>query len=584
MEGTEFGRYRLLDLLGRGGMGEVWRARDTLTNRVVALKVLLAQFANDPTFQQRFLREAQTAAALNEPHIVPIHNYGEIDGRLFVDMRLIEGQDLQELLESGPLAVSRAVRIIEQVAMALEAAHEVGLVHRDVKPSNVRVAKFDFTYLIDFGIARTAADAGLTGTGNTIGTWHYMAPERFNTGQAGTRSDVYALACVLHECLTGARPFPGDSMQQQITGHLMSPPPRPSEARRELSPAFDEVIARGMAKDPNDRYPTAIALARAALAAADTPTAAADPTTGRYRPLTPAPRAATTSQPPGPHAPQPYPTPPPIPYPTPPPARYPTPMPYPTPQPPSAAPTGGSKRSRTPLVIGGAIVAVIAVVAAIIGVVAMTGSSGRDEPAPSSTVRAQVPRSPDPTSTDPTTATTEAPAPGEPQPTIATYIADNGITETAVRKGDPGAPVIGLPVPAGWAVATSPPEWAYDAIVSTDAAYQDDPPAIFAIMSKLEGADAEQLLAHAPGELMNLLDYQGGTGESSELDGYSAVVLAGTFTGDNGAPRSIAQKTVVIPASDEIYVLQLNANGPEGAQAILDAATATVDAETTITF
>ena len=584
MEGTEFGRYRLLDLLGRGGMGEVWRARDTLTNRVVALKVLLAQFANDPTFQQRFLREAQTAAALNEPHIVPIHNYGEIDGRLFVDMRLIEGQDLQELLESGPLAVSRVVRIIEQVAMALEAAHEVGLVHRDVKPSNVRVAKFDFTYLIDFGIARTAADAGLTGTGNTIGTWHYMAPERFNTGQAGTRSDVYALACVLHECLTGARPFPGDSMQQQITGHLMSPPPRPSEARRELSPAFDDVIVRGMAKDPNDRYPTAIALARAALAAADTPTAAPDPTTSRYRPVTPPPRAATTSHPPGPQAPQPYPTPPPIPYPTPPPARYPTPMPYPTPQPPSAAPTGGPERSRTPLVIGGAIVAVIAVVAAIIGVVAMTGSSDRDEPSPSSTVRAQVPRSPDPTSTDPTAATTEAPAPGEPQPTIATYIADNGITETAVRKGDPGAPVIGLPVPADWAVATSPPEWAYDAIVSTDAAYQDDPPAIFAIMSKLEGADAEQLLAHAPGELMNLLDYQGGTGESSELAGYSAVVLAGTFTGDNGAPRSIAQKTVVIPASDAIYVLQLNANGPAGAQAILDAATATVDADTTITF
>jgi serine/threonine protein kinase len=157
VEGTPFGRYRLIELLGRGGMGEVWRAHDTETDRIVAIKVLPAQWAEDETFQERFRREAHAAARLNEPHVVPIHGYGEIDGRLYVDMRLIEGQDLQTILADGPLPPARAVLIIEQVARALNAAHKVGLVHRDVKPSNILVDEFDFAYLIDFGIARVAS-------------------------------------------------------------------------------------------------------------------------------------------------------------------------------------------------------------------------------------------------------------------------------------------------------------------------------------------------------------------------------------------------------------------------------------------
>src|SRR5580693_1740886 len=178
VEGTPFGRYRLIELLGRGGMGEVWRAHDTSTNRIVAIKLLPPHLAQDDMFVKRFRREAEAAARLNSPHIIPIHDYGEIDGRLYVNMRLVEGRDLQEVLADGPLEPGRAVRIVEQVAKALHAAHKIGLVHRDVKPSNILLDEDDFAYLIDFGIARAADETRLTGTGGVIGSWPYMSPER----------------------------------------------------------------------------------------------------------------------------------------------------------------------------------------------------------------------------------------------------------------------------------------------------------------------------------------------------------------------------------------------------------------------
>ena len=267
MDGTPFGRYRLLELLGRGGMGEVWRAFDTATNRVVAVKVLPANLASDPTFEQRFRREAFAAASLADPHVVPIHNFGEIEGRLYVDMRLIEGSDLQTILRDGPLEPGRAVGVVEQVASALNAAHRIGLVHRDVKPSNILVAEDDFAYLIDFGIARAAGETGLTGTGNVIGTWAYLAPERLTSAQTDSRSDIYALACVLHECLTGNQPFPGGSVEQQIAGHLSMPPPKPSLLRRGVPAQMDPVLAKGMAKNPDERYSTTRELAKDARAA-----------------------------------------------------------------------------------------------------------------------------------------------------------------------------------------------------------------------------------------------------------------------------------------------------------------------------
>jgi len=272
VDATPFGHYQLQELLGRGGMGEVYRAYDTNTDRIVAIKVLPPQLANDGTFQQRFRRESQAAAGLNEPHVVPIHGFGEIDGRLYLDMRLIEGRDLGTILKDSdkPPGAAFAVNVVEQVAAALDAAHEAGLIHRDVKPSNILITEHDFAYLIDFGLARTAGEEGVTTAGNTLGTVAYMAPERFEAGYADPRSDVYALTCVLYECLTASRPYPADSLEQQITRHLVSPPPRPSATEEKLA-AFDDVIAKGMAKESDERYQTAGDLAAAARRALNAP-------------------------------------------------------------------------------------------------------------------------------------------------------------------------------------------------------------------------------------------------------------------------------------------------------------------------
>jgi serine/threonine kinase PknH len=289
VDGTPFGRYRLVELIGQGGMGEVWRAHDTDTDRIVAIKLLPAHFSKNEDFQRRFRREAHAAARLDSPHVIPIHNYGEIDGRLYVDMRLIKGRDLQTVLADGPLEPSRAVRIIEQIAIALHAAHEVGLMHRDVKPSNILLDKNDFAYLIDFGIARAADETRLTKTGNTIGTFHYIAPERLS-GELGedARADIYALACVLYECLTGRTPFAGDDMARLVAAHLNTPPPQPSTAKPDLPPQLDQVIATGMAKDPDQRYATTVELADAARDAITVPIPAPTPSPAPEPPTVPA--------------------------------------------------------------------------------------------------------------------------------------------------------------------------------------------------------------------------------------------------------------------------------------------------------
>ncbi len=296
--GTEsFGHYELQGLLGRGGMGQVYRAHDSVTDRVVALKVLPAHLAEDTEFQQRFRREARIAASLTDPHMVPIHSYGEIDGRLYVDMRLIEGRDLMHYIaeNGGRLNPERAVAVVEQVAAALDTAHEVGLIHRDIKPSNILVSNRDFIYLIDFGLARTAADTALTHTGHTMGTMAYMAPERFR-GMTDHRADVYALACVLYECLTGHLPYPGDTFEEQLNAHLNTPPPRASFTAPGVPPALDDVVARGMAKDVEQRYQTAIELAQAARAALTSPS----DTASWSAPAAPAPQAPAARRGPAP--------------------------------------------------------------------------------------------------------------------------------------------------------------------------------------------------------------------------------------------------------------------------------------------
>lgn len=265
MAEEQFGRYRLEELLGRGGMGEVYRAYDEDRHRTVALKRLPPALSVDDEFQARFRYESELTARLRDPHIIPIHDFGEIDGRLFIDMRLVDGKDLDEVIRAGgPLEPERAVRIIAQVASALDAAHADGLVHRDVKPSNILLAEDDFVYLVDFGVARAVAGAApLTATGDTVGTMDYMAPERF-AGRAGdSRADVYSLTCVLYQALTGRKPYPVTGHPAMIHAHLNLEPPAPSE-HVTVPARLDEVIAKGMAKDPDDRYQRAGELAEAA--------------------------------------------------------------------------------------------------------------------------------------------------------------------------------------------------------------------------------------------------------------------------------------------------------------------------------
>lgn len=270
--GTTFGPYELRSLIGVGGMGEVYRAYDTVKDRMVAVKLLRAEMAADPSFQERFRRESRVAARLQEPHVIPVHDWGNIGGVLYIDMRLVEGTNLKDVLrQGGPIDPARAASIVTQVASALDAAHADGLIHRDIKPENVLLTPNDFAYLVDFGIAHAGGDSGLTMTGAAIGSCAYMAPERFTGGQVGPQVDVYALACLLHESLTGRPPFPVSDLGQLMSAHMLSPPPRPSAARRGLNPSFDEVIARGMAKQPGARFRSAGELGGAATAAAALP-------------------------------------------------------------------------------------------------------------------------------------------------------------------------------------------------------------------------------------------------------------------------------------------------------------------------
>jgi serine/threonine protein kinase, bacterial len=266
-EGEQFGPYQLRRLVGRGGMGDVYEAEDTRRERIVALKLMSETLSRDPVFRARMQREARTAGRLQEPHVVPIHDFGEIDGQIYVDMRLIDGVDVATMLARyGPMTPPRAVAIVRQIGSALDAAHAAGVTHRDVKPENILVSKDDFAYLVDFGIASASSDEKLTQLGTTVGTFKYMAPERFTDADVTYRADIYALACVLYECLTGSTPYRGDQVSV-MSAHLNQAIPRPSAVRPGIPAAFDHVIACGMAKNPADRYATCGDLSTAAYAA-----------------------------------------------------------------------------------------------------------------------------------------------------------------------------------------------------------------------------------------------------------------------------------------------------------------------------
>lgn len=265
------GPYRLDGELGRGGMGEVYRAYDERRQRTVALKLLSPSFSADDSFRERFRRESLVAASLNSPHSVPIHDFGAIGDRLFIDMRLIEGRSLYALLAEGPLTPSRAVSVLSQVGEVLSEAHGAGIIHRDIKPSNILVTENDFAYLLDFGIAHSLAStsqAGLTQTGMLVGTFGYIAPERLEGADYDARADVYSLGCVLAEMLTGQRPYARfASAASLMRAHLMEPVEVPSAINPAVPIALDAVVARAMAKAPDDRYSSVEELCQHAMAA-----------------------------------------------------------------------------------------------------------------------------------------------------------------------------------------------------------------------------------------------------------------------------------------------------------------------------
>jgi serine/threonine-protein kinase len=250
-------------------MSVVYIAEQIRLGRKVALKVLTTELAWDEQFRERFVRESHIAAAIDHPNIIPIYDAGEADGLLYIAMRFVEGPDLKEILKRGNLGLGRTIFLIEQLASALDSAHRHSLVHRDVKPGNILLEEStDHVYLTDFGVAKQTTARGLTSTGHFLGTVEYAAPEQIEGGQVDARTDVYALGCVLYECLTGSPPFSQGTEHAVLHAHLVDPPPSVSRVRPELPLAFDGVIATAMAKDPDERYSSCGELARAARNAA----------------------------------------------------------------------------------------------------------------------------------------------------------------------------------------------------------------------------------------------------------------------------------------------------------------------------
>ena len=306
--GERFGDFEIHGVAGEGGMGIVYRATQISLGRLVALKVISPEIANQPDFQARFEHESRLAASIDHPHVVSIYAAGEHEGQAYIAMQWVDGRSLHDALRGGGLDPDRAVIIVAQIAGALDAAHATGLLHRDVKPANIilrSLAGGDHAYLTDFGVAKRT-DVGVTGltrTGHIVGTLTYMAPEQIRGDPGDGRSDLYSLGCVLFESLAGRQPFERSHEAAVMFAHVNDPRPVVSELRPELGTRFDAVVQRAMAIEPADRYPTGSELAAAANVARLGPAAPTAPgpaptAPGETRPAATAPPATPPPAPP----------------------------------------------------------------------------------------------------------------------------------------------------------------------------------------------------------------------------------------------------------------------------------------------
>jgi serine/threonine-protein kinase len=273
--GSDFAGYRIDVVLGRGGMGEVYKAENPRLGTALALKVLNVDLTGNEIFRERFIREARAAASLDHPNVIPVFDVDEHDGIPYIAMRYVEGRDLKTVIQQeGPLSVERTLALLEPVASALDWAHPRGLIHRDVKPANILIeeragARSDHVYLSDFGVAKSGITQGLTSPDEFVGTIEYVAPEQIRGKKLDGRSDIYALGCIVFECLSGVVPFDRDSAVSLMYAHLEEPPPRLTEHSPGLPGELDDVIRIALAKSPDERYSTGAALMGAVRAAAE---------------------------------------------------------------------------------------------------------------------------------------------------------------------------------------------------------------------------------------------------------------------------------------------------------------------------
>jgi YVTN family beta-propeller protein len=423
--GSVLAGYRIDAVAGQGGMGVVYRATQLGLDRPVALKVIATELATSADFRERFKSEAHLAASIDHPNVVPVYEAGEAEGVLYIAMRYVDGTDLRALVErAGGLEPERAVRLVWQVASALDAAHRRGLVHRDVKPPNVLVAEEaeDHAYLTDFGLTKhTAAAGGITKTGQFVGTPDFVSPEQIRGEQADARADIYALSCVLYHALTGEVPFPRPSELSKMYAHLSDEPPSVAARVPSVPPALDQVIATGMAKDPNARYASAGDLARAAWAAlqgAPAPRPAGTVATGEAAaqstaaPDTPVPSASVTPPPSGAA--------------TPPPAGAVSSAAAAPAKPGPAGPAGWPRSRRLALLVALPLLLLAAVTVAGLGAAGVLGGGEEEAPPPAANQNAQATPTP--------TATPDAPQVATPQ-AVATIPVGDGPDGVAVDSG-----------------------------------------------------------------------------------------------------------------------------------------------------